>query len=476
MGAYILSEYFYNIYDTIKTMVSGMSLTLHHLRKKKDLVATLQYPNEKWPLPDRSIGFENEEYNVIRSRLHVDIDDCIGCLQCERACPVDCIKIDTIKPPKDSDFDCGKTSHDTQKKMIVPRFTIDMSECMYCNLCVYPCPEECIYMVGGPNEPKHEIDYEFSKYVKHDLVFEFSNSTDQEIIDIGAQSYLDKRLEKEANILKGEKLEGIIEGEKSEGKDDSPEKENKHVDPAFVLFKICSDKMSRGIAKKAFTSAKRNGMDMNAIADEITKAINSYNKMNSDMEKAISDIRNFKYPVEESDEPVVDAKSKDSNAEAEIKQSVKSEGLFDIKLLNDLSDKMVRGSLKKIYMAGKRSGISTNEVVEEMFDYLKNNSIEDEDTNSLLSSLKVTVSESVNEEPNVNDEAESITEDKLTLFDIKKLNDIDDKMIRGSAKKVYMAGKRSEKSSQEVIDEIKNTINESGKMTPEIEKLLGGLI
>ena len=476
MGAYILSEYFYNIYDTIKTMVSGMSLTLHHLRKKKDLVATLQYPNEKWPKPDRNIGFENEEYNVIRSRLHVDIDDCIGCLQCERACPVDCIKIDTIKPPKDSDFDCGKTSHDTQKKMIVPRFTIDMSECMYCNLCVYPCPEECIYMVGGPNEPKHEIDYEFSKYVKHDLVFEFSNSTDQEIIDIGAQSYLDKRLEKEANILKGEKLEGIIEGEKTEGKDDSPEKENKHVDPAFILFKICSDKMSRGIAKKAFTSAKRNGMDMNGIADEITKAINSYNKMNSDMEKAISDIRNFKYPVEVSDEPVVDAKNKDSNAEPVIKQSVKSEGLFDIKLLNDVSDKMVRGSLKKIYMAGKRSGISTNEVVEEMFDYLKNNSIEDEDTNSLLSSLKVTVSESVNEEPNVNDEAESITEDKLTLFDIKKLNDIDDKMIRGSAKKVYMAGKRTGKSSQEVIDEIKNTINESDKMTPEIEKLLGDLI
>ena len=157
MGAYILSEYFYNIYDTIKTMVSGMSLTLHHLRKKKDLVATLQYPNEKWPQPDRNIGFENEEYNVIRSRLHVDIDDCIGCLQCERACPVDCIKIDTIKPPKGSEYDCGKTSFGTQKKMIVQRFTIDMSECMYCNLCVYPCPEECIYMVGGPNESKHEI-------------------------------------------------------------------------------------------------------------------------------------------------------------------------------------------------------------------------------------------------------------------------------------------------------------------------------
>ena len=110
------------------------------------------------------------------------------------------------------------------------------------------------------------------------------------------------------------------------------------------------------------------------------------------------------------------------------------------------------------------------------FDYLKNNSIEDEDTNSLLSSLKATVSESINEEANVNDEDESITEDKPTLFDIKKLNDIDDKMLRGSAKKIYMAGKRSEKSSQEVVDEIKNIINESDKMTPEIEKLLGDLI
>ena len=471
-----MSEYFYNIYDTIKTMISGMSLTMHHLRNKKDLVATLQYPNEKWPQPDRNIGFENDEYNVIRSRLHVDIDDCIGCLQCEKVCPVDCIKIDTIKPPRDSDFDCGITSHDTQKKMIVPRFTIDMSECMYCNLCVYPCPEECIYMVGGPNEPKHEIDYEFSKYVKHDLVFEFSNTTDQEIVDIGAQSYLDKRLEKEANILKGEKLEGIIEDESSEEKGDSSKETNKHLDPAFVLFKIVSDKMSRGIAKKAFTSAKRNGMDMNGIAEEIAKAINSYNKMNSDIEKAISDVRNFKYPEEDSKEPTSDSATSDSDTGTDIKKPVKSEGLFDIKLLNDLNDKMVRGSLKKIYMAGKRSGKTANEVVEEMFDFLKQNSIEDADTNSLLDSLKIIESENVNEGPNINDEIENIDEEKAILFDIKKLNDIDDKMIRGSVKKIYMAGKRTGKSSQEVINEIKNTINESDKMTPEIEKILGELI
>ena len=139
-----ITTYFNNIASGVKSFLSGLALTWDHFKNKKEKVATLQYPHEKFPVPEKNIGFEHSEYNVIRSRLHVDIDDCIGCLQCERACPVDCIKIDTIKPPKDSEYDCGKTSHDTQKKMIVPRFTIDMSECMYCNLCVYPCPEECI--------------------------------------------------------------------------------------------------------------------------------------------------------------------------------------------------------------------------------------------------------------------------------------------------------------------------------------------
>ena len=84
-----------------------MKVSLKHFNNKKELVATLQYPHEKWPIPERSIGFNEADYNLIRSRLHVDIDDCIGCLQCERVCPVDCIKIDTIKPPKESNHDCG---------------------------------------------------------------------------------------------------------------------------------------------------------------------------------------------------------------------------------------------------------------------------------------------------------------------------------------------------------------------------------
>ena len=102
-----------DIWSSISSSMIGMGITLKHMFLIRKGNVTLQYPEEKWPRPDRNIGFEHEDYNVIRSRLHVDMDDCIGCLKCARACPVDCIKIDTIKVPKGSDI--GTTSNDTKK-------------------------------------------------------------------------------------------------------------------------------------------------------------------------------------------------------------------------------------------------------------------------------------------------------------------------------------------------------------------------
>ena len=474
-----MKQYFIDIYDTVRSMMSGMSLTLHHLRKKKDLVATLQYPNEKWPVPERNIGFDHKDYNVIRSRLHVDIDDCIGCLQCERACPVDCIKIDTIKPPKDSDYDCGKTSHDTQKKMIVPRFSIDMSECMYCNLCVYPCPEECIFMVGGPNEPKHDIDYEYSKYVKHDLVFEFSNVTDQEIIDIGGQSYLDKRNETSDKIKKGYDLDGLLPGETGDSDQTEGSKKASHVDPGFVVFKQVPDKMSRGIAKKAYTYGRRNSMDMVSISKYVEEAINSYNKMTPEMESAIKDIIEFKYPEQDISDTTAPSDEKENDLKVESGQdtttedskSKKGQTLFDIKNLNDIEDKVIRGSLKKIYMASKRASKSSNEAVSDMLSFLDREGKSSSEITSLLNSFVATETKKI--EPEKSDSAKEVP---VSLFDIKKLNDIDDKVIRGSLKKIYMAGKRNKLTSEDVVNDMLKHLEESDKKDDKIVEYLEGLI
>ena len=338
MGANFLSEYINNIIYGVKTFLTGMSLTFKHFKNKKDLVATLQYPNEKWPIPERNIGFDHKDYNVIRSRLHVDIDDCIGCLMCERACPVDCIKIDIIKPPKDSDYDCGKTSHDTQKKMIVPRFSIDMSECMYCDLCVHPCPEECIYMVGGPNEPKHEIDYEFSQYERHGLVFEFATSTEQDILDIGGEVYLKERKERAEKRQKGEKLEGLVESESAATEDGEQSQKAKHKDPILEIFNIVPDKVSRGIAKKAVVFGKRSDFDFTKMAEEVESRIIAAGKINSEMSRAIENLKNYK-PT--STDITSDNSEAKTTGETETQESESSD--FNIKSLDFIADKMVRG-------------------------------------------------------------------------------------------------------------------------------------
>lgn len=189
-------RYFSNIWQAITTLLIGMRVTIVHFFKARKGIVTLQYPVERWPRPERNIGFSFDSYNVIRSRLHVDMDDCIGCLKCVRACPVDCIRIETFKVEKGVDIPeanhIGVTSHGAQKRLLVTRFDIDMTECCYCNLCTYPCPEECIYMVGGPNSSKHEIDYEFSEYDRNNIIYRFAEVPPEEVAKRKAEKEMEK--------------------------------------------------------------------------------------------------------------------------------------------------------------------------------------------------------------------------------------------------------------------------------------------
>ena len=62
------------------------------------------------------------------------------------------------------------------------------------------------------------------------------------------------------------------------------------------------------------------------------------------------------------------------------------------------------------------------------------------------------------------------------MFDIKKLNDIDDKVIRGSLKKIYMAGKRNKLTSEDVVNDMLKHLEESDKKDDKIVEYLKGLI
>ena len=60
-------------------------------------------------------------------------------------------------------------------------------------------------------------------------------------------------------------------------------------------------------------------------------------------------------------------------------------------------------------------------------------------------------------------------------FDIKKLNDIEDKVVRGTLKKIYMAGKRNKLSSSEVVDNMINELKVADKLDDSLSEFIKGL-
>ena len=193
-----MKQYIKNTYEAIWTVLVGMKITFRHLFFPS---VTIQYPDVKPAIPERA-----------RNRLYVNMDDCIGCDQCSRACPVNCIEIETLKStPDDSP---GVTSQGKKKALWVTKFDIDIAKCCYCSLCVYPCPTECIEMTKV---------YEFSEFGRDDLIYNFATLTREEIED-KKQKYEKFMEEKEAAKLaaakaKAEKAEKAAEKKPDKNED-----------------------------------------------------------------------------------------------------------------------------------------------------------------------------------------------------------------------------------------------------------------
>ncbi len=142
-----MKQWLVDLWEGFFTVLVGMQITWRHLFTKK---VTLHYPEERWQLPPKS-----------RMRLFMKYEDCIGCGQCARACPVQCIYIKADK--RDPKAPAIFAANGQGIKLDVTVFDIDMSLCCYCNLCTYPCPTDCIYMT-----PEYEFaSDDLTKHLYH---------------------------------------------------------------------------------------------------------------------------------------------------------------------------------------------------------------------------------------------------------------------------------------------------------------------
>jgi NADH-quinone oxidoreductase subunit I len=152
---YGVRDWLRGIWEGIWTVLVGMRITWRHLFTRS---VTLQYPTVKWPLPPKS-----------RMRLFMKYEDCIGCGQCVRACPVQCIYLKNEKRPPDAPPIWAANGQAI--KLHVAVFDIDMSLCCYCNLCTYPCPTDCIYMTPEFEFAANDLTQHLYHFAKKDAKF-----------------------------------------------------------------------------------------------------------------------------------------------------------------------------------------------------------------------------------------------------------------------------------------------------------------
>src|ERR1700730_17850300 len=119
-------------------ILKGMAVTLRNFAGRyfeKDRLITVQYPEERNPLPENYRNFPILIYDT--NDAHAGMR-CVACKICEKECPPQCIYI--IKS------DDKKPDYMGKPQFYPKVFDIDISVCMSCQICVEVCPFEAIKM------------------------------------------------------------------------------------------------------------------------------------------------------------------------------------------------------------------------------------------------------------------------------------------------------------------------------------------
>ena len=123
----------------------GIKVTLRHFFKKK---VTMQYPEEKWVVPE---GYRGAPYLVKDQDQRIK---CVSCQLCEFVCPPRAIRI--IPPGPQPNPALGNVEKAPKE------FEINMLRCIFCGYCQEVCPEEAIFLMK---------DYSLTGFTREEMIY-----------------------------------------------------------------------------------------------------------------------------------------------------------------------------------------------------------------------------------------------------------------------------------------------------------------
>ncbi len=132
------------VWSGVYNLILGQHTVFKHLGHK---AITLQYPDERMPMFERSRGVV-----VLLSDPETGKLNCTACMACARICPVYAIDLERSEEP----------DPETKKRYPV-KFEIDNTTCAFCGLCEEACNFDAIKLTGK---------YEFSVYDQKTLLYD----------------------------------------------------------------------------------------------------------------------------------------------------------------------------------------------------------------------------------------------------------------------------------------------------------------